>query len=130
MRDIEPRVIPLSKTAAKIIDLLPRRDTSFVFVNRLGKPYTRDGLAAILRRRGISQYQLRHSWCQAASDAGIPEEVITKIMGHSTSEMVRMYRRISDERIQNAVESLDGLSRVGHHARTPQRKPKVNDGRQ
>lgn len=114
----EPRIIPLSPTALEILSKLPRA-SRFVFLSYRGRPYTRDGFGSILQRRGVAPYRLRHTWCQHAADAGVPEEVICCIMGHASSAMVRMYRRISEQRVRAAVAALADPVQAARRAAHP-----------
>lgn len=100
------RIVQLTPAAVALLEQLPRLNERWVFVSHTGQPYSRDGLAAILKRRGVSQYQLRHTFAQHAIDSGVPPELVTKMLGHESSEMVWMYARIKDERVQAAASAL------------------------
>ncbi len=121
----DSRVIHLAKTAIEILKAQPRTNR-FVFLSSLKKPYTRDGFASILERHGLTPYRLRHTWCQNATDRCVDDKAIIAMMGHRSSRMVEMYRRISDERVRAAAALLDGLSRPELHIQG--RKPKAPEG--
>lgn len=124
------RIIPLSDEAIGILAEQPR-NSRWVFLTRLGRPYTREGLGSSCDRAGAGVYRLRHTWCQAQCDAGTPEEVISEIMGHESSEMIKMYRRISEARVHAAAVHAAGLATVPPRPspQPRQRKARKRDSR-
>lgn len=112
-----PRMVPLSPTASRILRE-QRNDTPHVFPSSTGRPYTPSGLSSILRRHGLSIYRLRHTWAQAAVEAGVQREVIAAIMGHANSRMLEHYVTLHDSRLRAAALRLDGLSRPNTVARS------------
>jgi len=99
-----PRTLYLPPETLEILRSIKRR-SGYVFLSRLGKPYTTAGLRLILKRRGITPYQLRHTFAQNASEQ-LPEEVLAKLMGHSNRETTRFYYEVRDERAKAAVTTL------------------------
>ncbi len=120
--DGKPRIFGLSAEALEILRNQPRVNR-WVFLSRLGKPYSEKGLGAILRRKGFGIYRLRHTWAQAAADAGIAKEVILDQMGHATSRMVDHYCDVARAHRQRAAESVGGLSRAVLPPATPKAEP-------
>lgn len=108
----EPRVFALTKTAAEIVAAQAGRHHRYVFVSHAGEPYTESGLGSTMRHNGVSIYRLRHTWCQRATEAGIPDSVILRQMGHASSRMLAVYRRITDTQLAAAAGLCDGLSRL------------------
>jgi len=102
----EPRVIPLTDEALDVLHKTPHTG-EYVFLSRLGKPYTPRGLRSIaVRRLGVNPYALRHCYAQACIDEGVVPEVVTRMMGHRTSRMVWTYARIRDEQMIQAASRL------------------------
>lgn len=102
----KPRIIHLTDAALAILNSLPPGD-GYVFLSRLGRPYTRTGLRAILRRRGLgSMYRLRHTFAQMALGQ-IPMEDVAKLLGHADLRTVQVYAQVRDERAAAAASRLD-----------------------
>lgn len=110
------RTVPLSTTAVSILADVATACGSepdrHLFQSYAGTPYTVAGFASIIKRHGVNVHRLRHTWCQFAADAGVRPEVMSDIMGHSSSQMIRHYCRVADERRLAAVALTDGLSRL------------------
>lgn len=114
--------LPLSARAVAILDRLPVVGPS-VFVARGGKPYTVDGLASTLRKAGLSPNRMRHTFAQRAMDAGAMQEDVGAALGHAgRSEMVRVYSRVSAERIRSAVELASRSDAARRAAPAPPRR--------
>lgn len=105
------RFIVLPQSA---IDILKRceRVGPYVFVNRSGRPYTRGGLLATIRRYGITPNQLRHTFAQTMIDAGVRPELVTEMLGHRTSRMVWQYAAIHAERVRAALAQVATPSQI------------------
>jgi len=110
------RTIYLTDPAVEILKNIKNK-TGYVFVSRLGRPYTVAGLRSIMRHacdriratnktfQTFTPYQLRHTFAQLASEQ-IPEEVLSKIMGHSDVATTRIYYQIKNRRASDAAASL------------------------
>jgi len=109
-RQTRPRakVVALSPAASAILIDLPERE-GWVFRTNRHTPYTARGLESILRRHGCPIYRLRHTWCQAAADAGVAPHVISELMGHGGTDMIRHYCRVADASLHAAVAATNGL---------------------
>jgi integrase len=107
----EPRIIPLNAQAREIIAQQREKHSrcDWIFPNYSGKPYTVGGLRAMLERRGVTPNQLRHTWCQAATAAGMHDRDIQTVMGHVDSKMLRHYRRAASASELAASGALDTL---------------------
>jgi integrase len=108
----EPRIFALTKTAAEIVAAQAGRHPRYVFTSHAGEPYTESGLGSIIAHHGVNIYRLRHTWCQRATEAGVPDSVILRQMGHTSSRMLTVYRRITDTQLAAAAGLCDGLSRL------------------
>jgi integrase len=77
--------------------------------------YETDRWPAWLRESGISEgkvrlHDIRHTTVDLLYEAGVPEDVIVEIVGHSNRAMTRQYKtRGSDKRLVSAMESLSAL---------------------
>lgn len=87
----------LRPTALKF-DLTNKRPSDKVFVNRQGKPLTRDDLRRIwasfkdgIDLDGVTLYTLRHTYGTKAQQAGVPIDVLADLMGHEKIETTRKY---------------------------------------
>ena len=49
---------------------------------------------------------LRHTFAQAAIDDGVPPEIVTKMLGHETSQMLWTYAQIKNEQLIEAASRL------------------------
>ena len=54
-------------------------------------------------------HSFRHFFATAAYRAGLPERTILDLMGHSSSEITRLYRHLSQDEHRKAVDQLPGL---------------------
>ncbi len=108
----KPRLIPLNDEAIALLrDLNPC--AGLIFRNSAGNPYTVPGFGAILRRRGITPYQLRHSFAQVALNQGASPSDVSALMGHKKSGTVWRYAEIRDERMIAAASKLRLRPAVG-----------------
>lgn len=95
--------------------LVAERQRGVVFVNTHGKPWSRNSLNCAMRglkkRLGdpaLCYTSLRHSFATAAVGAGVPLEVVSKLMGHSSTKMVyaRYARYAKTDVLSDAIERL------------------------
>jgi len=90
-------------------DKLPE---AFVFTNQVGKPYRANDLRKIWNRArtkaGVNiqlKNATRHSVASQAVNDGVPLEVISKALGHSSLEITKQrYANIEIERMRIVVE--------------------------
>lgn len=121
------RKTPLHETALAILSLMDRK-TEFVFqglphrgvtVSKHGKPcderqYSWSAcnatLQALVKRAGIKKHITfhcgRHSY---ATNLEGDDGTIAQLLGHSNTQMVKVYRRAKQERLRKAVDSLKGV---------------------
>lgn len=102
----EPRRIALTPAALEVLDDVPTK-RGFVFLSRLGTPYTPKGLRSILLRRGLtSVYALRHTFAQSALDQGVSLDEVARLLGHVGLGTVDVYARIRQERLRAVASTL------------------------
>lgn len=103
------RSIFLTPDAAAVIERRPRRGPH-VFTGRYGQPFNPRQLRVVTRGHGMSRpYSLRHTFAQAALDAGTPLEVLSELLGHSNVTTTQIYAQVRARRARAAATSLVGL---------------------
>ncbi len=115
------RVIPLVDPLKSILEL--HRETSdgtgFVF-REDGRPWDPDRVTKawkkLMAETGLPEdvvlHGARHTTVDLLYAAGVPEDIIQAIVGHSTRQMTRSYRtRIDAARLSDGMESLSALVR-------------------
>lgn len=115
----EPRIVALNSRATRVLRQLQRAGASprWIFPSpRSGKPYTRDGLAAIFGRRGLALNRLRHTFAQVAIDAGLSIDAVAAAMGHTDSKITRVYAKIRDRSIRAVADAAAGKRRQKERA--------------
>lgn len=115
-----PLVEPLRSVLLRHIRSHPVPRNGLVFVNSVGNPVDPDWASrrwiALRKELGITKpirlHDLRHAAVDMLYEAGVPEDLITELIGHSSSRMTRGYKSSSSqERRRAAVESLAALYR-------------------
>ncbi|MBI4178378.1 site-specific integrase [bacterium] len=107
----EPRIIPLTKQLAGIIDRQPVDDSGFVFSWK-GRQ-TRDCRSAInqaLWRAGITRrvrmHDLRHTFGSYLAMNGVDLDERMALMGHKTITAARIYTHYYTKRLSESMERL------------------------
>jgi integrase len=75
----------------------------------LDRPAIRPRLAKVyqdLGYKGRNTYTLRHTCASLMIRAGVPLEVVQKILGHTTIKMTLRYAHVADESMKEAVAKL------------------------
>lgn len=116
------RVIPLVEPLASLLrDHLARMEPNeygLVFANAEGNPVTprmewdlwHATLEALGIARNIRLHDVRHTVVDLLYEAGVPEELIVEIVGHSTRSMTRAYKsRGNQKRLTVAMNQLSAL---------------------
>lgn len=99
------RVVFLTPEASAVLIGQGERRAGPVFVNGREKQYTSAALGKIIRRRGVTAYQARHTFAQAVLDQfGI--EDVARLLGHSDLRMAQTYARVRDERARQVTAGL------------------------
>lgn len=101
------RKIPMTPGAKAILDCQPRTGR-WVFPTRLGRPYTAQGLRSVLQDYfpDLTPYQFRHTMAQFLADSDQPDSVIAAVLGHSSTRMVRFYRKVKQDRLARIAAGL------------------------
>lgn len=121
----EPRDIVMSAKALEVYRAQPTK-TGYVFLSRLGQPYTPAGLRSIIKRAALKagydldgSYRLRHTFAQQLVDAGASIDDVGAALGHEPgSRQTQIYARVRQARVKRAIAILDGQG-SGHPAAEP-----------
>lgn len=114
-RKPQPRIIPLPDPVWNLCYWLRTRragDSSHVFLNRHGKPYTKDSIvtkmARIRERAGIEKkanenlvlYSTRHTF--ATETVGkVSDYELATLMGHTDTQMIKRYVHLNADRLRD-----------------------------
>jgi integrase/recombinase XerD len=93
---------------------LPKESADFIFLNRSGKPMSRDGFAKILkncvREAGLPEYvsphTLRHSFATHLLEGGADLRVVQELLGHSSINTTEIYTHLDREYLTETVRSF------------------------
>lgn len=109
------RVIYFPKNAQSLLKR-HRKPSGHVFLNRDGKPWTKDAVTRrvrTLRKRAnldVVAYNYRHGFVTRALVAGVPIATVAELVGHTSTEMIsRVYGHLAQEtqHLENAVDFLN-----------------------
>jgi len=113
------RHVPMNATVKETLDAqspvsTPDGFVPFVFVNpRTKKPYKVISIslafsAAARRARvdGVSFHTLRHTAVSRMVEAGVPDRIIMKVVGHTTPNMVSRYAHLAPDSVRGATDCL------------------------
>lgn len=116
---IIPLVDPLKTILHRHLEAAPENPHGLVFARPDGRPYDPDQDTAewrsIMRAqfgddRSVRLHDLRHTTVDLLYLAGVPEDLIQEIVGHSTRSMSREYKsRGNLERLTRAMEKMSAL---------------------
>ena len=103
----KPRTIYLTGQAVAVLQSMTPT-IGPVFTNRYCRAYKPSGLRSILKRHcnGKTPYSLRHAFAQTAADADTPEEVLSRLLGHTDPATTRHYYEVRDQRAIGAARSI------------------------
>ncbi|MFF0392837.1 tyrosine-type recombinase/integrase [Kitasatospora sp. NPDC004615] len=65
----------------------------------------------------IFPYAFRHTYAQRHADAGVPVDVLSKLLDHDTLEATRGYYRVKEKRLRQAVDQVTRLQFDRHGSR-------------
>lgn len=99
-------------------------------VHRLSADGVRDIWKRLCARVGVpyfTTHQLRHSHATYSHQAGIPDSVISRQLGHVDGRMMEVYRRIDDSEREAGVDALQELVRgiAGQSSSRPRLLPRL-----
>lgn len=118
----DERVIPISNTAKKILESLPRRWRWVVTmppspsVRQSGRQWTErrllDGLKRVLKGLGMpgKLHTFRHTFISHALLSGMPVAVVQDWVGHVDAEIIKLYTHIHNDASQLAMQRLAKLN--------------------
>jgi integrase len=113
---VVPLVDPLKSVLERHIASSPENEWGLLFC-RPTLPYDPDQVSkewrAVLARAGIEKnvrlHDLRHTAVDLLLMAGVPEDVVMEIVGHSTRATTRAYKSRNSPRLRAAMEDLSAL---------------------
>lgn len=114
------RVIYMADRAVELLRSVTRcKASEYVFLSRLHKPYSREGLLSILREaskrkpydakerpRITSIYSLRHTFAQRALDNGVGIEDLAGLLGHTQISTTQVYAQVREDRLRAVAKKL------------------------
>lgn len=121
----EPLNIPIHKDLCPYLDnalARPNKKAMTVVVGHRGRSYTEDGFRAMFFREvkrlvdagkvepGLTFHGLRHTVGSYLAEAGAGDNIIQSILGHTSTEMAKKYRRDADKKsgAKVAIDILEG----------------------
>ncbi len=111
------RIVPLGDTARDLVSqyisharprFLKKRNSSAVFLTRLGRPFSRQGFWKILKGRAaragitkaISPHMLRHSFATHLLDHGADLRSVQMMLGHASIATTQIYTHVEHTRLK------------------------------
>jgi integrase len=107
-----PRVIPLTSLAVATFVAIPRHVTSpFVFCDGTGKRYrsVKSAFKNACRKAGITNFRfhdLRHTFASWAVQGGMDLYRLSRILGHSTTQMTAKYAHLATSDLHDAIQRV------------------------
>lgn len=106
------RIVPIPKKYLKALKRYVGKREGYVFVTKYGKPYTRKGIYAIVKKyarlagikKGVSPHILRHTFATLTLSNGTDSFTIQKILGHSSLATTLKYAHVLVNNMIGAVE--------------------------
>ncbi|MBV9024860.1 MAG: site-specific integrase [Streptomycetaceae bacterium] len=82
---------------------------------------------AVFDKSKVFPYAYRHTYAQRHADAGVPVDVLSKLLDHDTLEATRGYYRVKEKRLRQAVDKVTRLQFDRHGNRTWQQARSLLD---
>ena len=108
---ISDALVPVLEAA--MADKAHPKDSRWVFVSRLGRPYNRNGATSLFRKcvaaAGIQDFHfhdLRHDFATRVRRAGHGLDVVQALLGHATPAMTQRYEHLGREDLKRAVDAV------------------------
>jgi len=102
-------LVPLLKNAKKLIDISQKE--GLVFPNMITNQKSNISLKKIASLSNIKKHMTfhvsRHTFGTVALNHGIPQEVVQKMMGHSTSDMTSNYAKVLDGYVMREMKKWE-----------------------
>jgi integrase/recombinase XerD len=104
--------IPLIDKAWKIIERQEKTESEYIF-RRISNQKLNEHLHSIDKRakiqKNITVHVARHTFATLALERGIPLEVVSRILGHKNIKMTMIYAKITQKRLQQEMQKMNGL---------------------
>jgi len=112
------RIIPITDEAKSHLDkyiytyrpiILKNKNTEFVFLNRYGKPISRQSVFKFIKleclkkgiKKDISPHTIRHTFATHLLQNGADLRVIQELLGHSDITTTQIYAHLVNEQLKN-----------------------------
>jgi len=116
------RMIPMGEKAKRALQayllngrlvLIKKGNTSYVFLNSIGRPMTRQGFWKIIKKYGImagiskdiTPHRLRHSFASHLLEGGADLRSVQIMLGHSDISTTQIYTHVTGERLKRIHET-------------------------
>ncbi|MDR7417133.1 MAG: site-specific tyrosine recombinase XerD [Armatimonadota bacterium] len=124
-----PRVVPVGSYAVRALEaylnlgrpaLLRGRQTRALFVNRAGRPLSRQGVWGMLRRYArlagiaspVSPHVLRHSFATHLLEGGADLRAVQELLGHASIATTQIYTHVTREHLRQAFDRAHPRDRM------------------
>jgi len=97
---------PIARSRSHDDPLLMRIDGSAMSYKSILKIVTRLARDAGITYKGVTPHTLRHSFATRLKNAGVPIDIISKLLGHSSIAETARYLHSGKEEMEQAVEVL------------------------
>ena len=108
--------------------LLKSKSSRFVFINRSGKPLTRQGFWKVIRRHAlnagiekrVTPHTLRHSFATHLLEGGADLRSVQSMLGHADISTTQIYTHVDGARLKKVHQE--------HHPRERNAAKKIKNG--
>lgn len=124
------RIVPYSDDAALYLEkyisgirhklMKPGLYTDFIFLNKNGKPFTRQGIWKKLKEycrmagieKEISPHKLRHTFATHLLEGGADLRSLQMMLGHASINTTEIYTHVEQQHIQNEFNKLHPRQKI------------------